>query len=62
MHIDRIPVYRAYQRTVDLDLYHAFAELVVLRSLDDQFSKCMVKIQINSPLICPVNRYPIDMH
>ena len=35
---------------------------IVLRSLDNQFSKCMVKIQINSPLICPVNRYPIDMH
>ena len=29
MHIDRIPVYRVYQRTIDLDLYHAFAELVV---------------------------------
>lgn len=35
MHIDRIPVYRAYQRTVDLDLYHAFAELVVQTSQDD---------------------------
>ena len=29
MHIDRIPVYRVYQRAIDLELYHAFAELVV---------------------------------
>ena len=35
MHIDRIPVYRAYQRAVDLELYHAFAELVVQTSQDN---------------------------
>ena len=35
MHIDRIPVYRVYQRAIDLELYHAFAELVVQTSLDD---------------------------
>ena len=23
MHIDRIPVYRVYQRAIDLELYHA---------------------------------------
>ena len=28
MHIDRIPVYRVYQRAIDLELYHSFAELV----------------------------------
>ena len=28
MHIDRIPVYRVYQRAIDLELYHAFAESV----------------------------------
>lgn len=35
MHIDRIPVYRVYQRAIDLELYHAFAELVVQTSQDD---------------------------
>ncbi len=35
MHIDRMPVYRAYQRAVDLELYHAFAELVVQTSQDN---------------------------
>ena len=35
MHIDRIPVYRVYQRTIDLELYHSFAELVVQTSQDD---------------------------
>ena len=35
MHIDRIPVYRVYQRAIDLELYHSFAELVVQTSLDD---------------------------
>ena len=34
MHIDRIPVYRVYQRAIDLELYHAFAELVVQTSQD----------------------------
>ena len=33
MHIDRIPVYRVYQRAIDLELYHAFAELVVQSSV-----------------------------
>lgn len=35
MHIDRMPVYRAYQRAIDLELYHAFAELVVQTSQDN---------------------------
>ena len=35
MHIDRIPVYRVYQRAIDLELYHSFAELVVQTSQDD---------------------------
>ena len=35
---------------------------IVLRSLYYQFGKGMVKLQINSPLIYPVNRYPVDMH
>ena len=35
MHIDRMPVYRAYQRAIDLELYHAFAELVVKTSQDN---------------------------
>ena len=35
MHIDRIPVYRVYQRAIDLELYHAFAELVVQTSQDN---------------------------
>ena len=35
---------------------------IILRSLYDQFGKGMVKLQINSPLICPVNRHPVDMH
>lgn len=35
MHIDRIPVYRVYQRAIDFELYHAFAELVVQTSQDD---------------------------
>ena len=25
MHIDRIPVYRVYQRAIDLELYHALS-------------------------------------
>ncbi len=36
MQIDMIKVYGAYQKVIDLELYHAFAELVVRTSQDDK--------------------------
>lgn len=35
MHINMIPVYETYQKAIDLDLYHAFAELVVQTSQNE---------------------------
>ena len=32
MHIDRIPVYRVYQRAIDLELYHASVSYTHLRA------------------------------
>ena len=29
MHIDRIPVYRVYQRAIDLELYHEILNMVL---------------------------------
>ena len=45
MHIDRMPVYRAYQRAIDLELYHAFAELVVQTSQDNMAGRTYRQIK-----------------
>lgn len=40
-----MPVYRAYQRAIDLELYHAFAELVVQTSQDNMAGRTYRQIK-----------------